>query len=379
MTDNALSNDEIITRDPILRVLCRKWNWSDTRIILTASLVAAFIFLVPGGLASASYHPAQASDGIAGDIPLITLWTLIFSPILWGFYIWQARTLSQIFSQLDEKGVLGRLDSKARTENIEKTRAVFRSSTHPILFLIAFILVAGYWGMRITSQSDLYLAHGKYWFEVKWYLPLYIIAWSLALYVMYGALLRQIVFIAEISTLFRKIEIQVNPLDSDEVGGLAPVSQLISGTLMFAIGFGLLISIFILVGHYLRGINVFERPDMLGAFGLYVVLAPFCLFVPTLAVRNAMLRARSKILAPIADEFRKIIEQANIADQGFKEQNERLKELQERYDTILETYPVVPLSKGLLRIFSLAASVPYLSSVIPIAIDWLTANKGITP
>jgi len=341
--------------------------------------VAAFIFLVPGGLASVSYHPAQASDGIAGDTLLIAMWALIFSPILWGFYLWQARTLSRIFTQLDEKGVLGRPNSQAQTENVEKTTAVFRSSTHPIIFLIALILVAGYWGMRITSQSDLYLVHGKYWFEVKWYLPLYIIAWSFALYVMYVALLRQIVFIAELSTLFRKIEIQVNPLDPDEVGGLAPVSQLISGTLVFVIGFGLLISIFILVGHYLRGINVFERPDTLSAFALYVVLAPFCLSVPTLAVRNAMLRARSKILAPITEEFRKIIEQANIADPIFKEQNEHLKELQERYDIIVEAYPVVPLSKSLLRIFSLAASVPYLSGVIPIAIDWLTVNKGIAP
>jgi len=342
-----------------------------------ASLLVPFILLFIGSIANAMAHSAQPTDGITGDLPLIAMWTLIFSPIIWGFYLWQAQILSQIFRQLEEKGVLGRTNSQVQEANADKIEVVFRRATHPVISLLALIFVAGYWGWRIASTSDQSPVQNTYWFQIKWYLPLYISAWSLALYALYVAIIRQIVFIAELSTLFRNAEIQINPLDADEVGGLAPVSHLISGTLVFLIGFGLLVSLYILVGYYYHGPNIFHRLDILAAFAIYVVLAPFGLFVPTLAVRDAMLRARSKILAPIAEEFRNIIEQGNLADQNFKEQNTRLKELQERYNTIVETYPVVPLSKSLLRLFSLAASIPYLSGVIPIAVDWLNANRII--
>jgi len=79
-------------------------------------------------------------------------------------------------------------------------------------------------------------------------------------------------------------------------------------------------------------------------------------------------------LAPIAEEFQKIVEEAVVDEGGFKGQNERLKELQERYRIIIDTYPAVPLSKSVLRILSLAASVPYISGLVPIAIDWLKSG-----
>ena len=371
MKSIELGDNEIIKRDPILRLLRQKWNWSGARILVTASLVSAFIFLVFGGIANSSFHPGHAADSIAADYGLIALWTLIFSPVLWGFYLWQGHTLSRIFPLLAEKGVFGKADSESKRHNAEKVNAVFLSATHPMIFVLGLLFVSGYWAMRIYSPHDQIMAQGKYWFDVKWYLPLYILGWSIALYVMYVAILRQIAFLAGLSMLFRTAEIQVNPLDSDEVGGLAPVSQLISGTLFFLISFGLLISIYILVSYY-RGIDIFSRLDMLGSLGVYMVLAPFCLIVPTVSVRNSMLAARSKVLAPIAEEFRRIIEGGNVSDKDFKEQNARLKELQDRYNTIVATYPVVPLSKSLLRILSLAASIPYLSGIVPIALEWLT-------
>jgi len=46
----------------------------------------------------------------------------------------------------------------------------------------------------------------------------------------------------------------------------------------------------------------------------------------------------------------------------------------ERYRIIIDTYPAMPLSKSVLRILSLAASIPYVSGLVPIAIDWLQSG-----
>jgi hypothetical protein len=364
MALNDLSHNEIITRDPLLRWLCIRLNWSNTRIIVMASLVAAVFFFVPGGIASASYQAAKTTDGIAGDYKLFSLWILIFSPGCWGLYLWQARIFTQILLQPYEKGVFGKTNSKVQKANAEKIRAVFHNTAHPALLGLALVAVAGFWSLRFYFQSGLFQTVGKYWYEVKWDLPFYVLGWSLALFVLYTAILRQFVFIANFWALFRKAELEINPLDPDEVGGLGAVSQFISAMLMFVIGFGFLISIFMFIS-YQRGINLFARGDTLSTLVLYLILAPFAMLASTLPVRGAMLRARSKILAPIAEEFRKLMERASAVDEGLKGQNEHLQVLQERYRIIMDTYPVVPLSKSLLRIFGFLASIPYLSVLTP--------------
>jgi len=367
MTPTDISPDEIINRDPLLRWLCIRLKWTDMRIIVMASLVTALVFFVPGGIASVSYQRANPSNGsgIAGDVFLFTLWTLVFSPAFWGLYLWQARSFSRTLLQPYEKGVFGKTNSKVRKANAERTQAVFRSTAHPAILWMALISVAGFWSLRFYFQSGLFRTTGTYWFEVKWDLPFYLLGWSVALYVLYVAILRQFVFIANFWALFRKADLEINPLDPDEVGGLGAISQFISIILAVVIGFGLLISTFMFIS-YQRHVNLFERGDTVSAVVLYLILAPFAMLASTLSVRNAMLRARAKILAPIADEFRKLMEGARITDADFKGQNEHLQDLQARYRIIMDTYPVTPLSKSLLRIFGLVASVPYLSVLTPL-------------
>ncbi len=372
MANSILSSDnEVLRQDPLLRLLCVRLGWSNGRIILAASVFAAFVLFIIGGMARRTYEATGAvtSTHAGRELFLIAMWALIFSPIIWWVYLWQARTISQVFIQLSAKGVFGAPDSEGWLAASRKVKEVVRRSTHPLISLLAFLSVLGLWTIRAYSMGK-----DAYWFEVRWYFPMHVIAWSLAIYILYVAVIRQVVFIADLSVLFRNTVIHVNPLEPDGVGGLGAVGALISWTIVFLIALGLLISIFIGT-TYKFGDNIFARPDTLSAFAFYVVLAPFVLIVPTVAVRNAMLKARSVLLAPIAEEFRRALEQTmdggQVNEKELGGQNERLKALQERHKIIMDTYPILPISENVLKIFSLAASIPYLSGIVPVVIDWL--------
>jgi hypothetical protein len=379
MTDNILLSDrEVIKQDPLLRLLCVRLQWSTGQIILATSFFAAFILLVFGGIARKVHQPLPGTPFIGNDLILFAMWAVLFSPLMWMFYLWQAHSIPRLFAQLSEKGVFGTPGSESWSTASRRIAEVVRRCVHPLIFLLAFLVIVAWWSLRLYLLD----VRGQYWFEVKWYLPLYLIAWSLAVYVLCVAAIRHIVFIADLSVLFRNTDIHVNPLDTDGVGGLGAVGALISRTLVFLIGLGLLVGIFIVTTYY-RGGNIFAQPDILIDFTVYVVLAPYVLIVPTVSVRNAMLRARAILLAPIAEEFRRSLEQTievgQIDEKELSAQNGRLKELQTRHKLIMDTYPVLPISETLLRIFSLTASLPYLSTIVPIGIDWLASARGFQP
>src|SRR5215216_1669826 len=108
MINSILSSDnEVIKQDPVLRLLCVRLRWSNARIILVASLFSAFILLIIGGIARRVYQPFPDTPYIGNDLILIVMWTVIFSPIMWLVYLWQAQTISRLFIQLSDKGVFG--------------------------------------------------------------------------------------------------------------------------------------------------------------------------------------------------------------------------------------------------------------------------------
>ena len=374
MVDSEINRDKLFQQDPILRLLALKSGWTNTRIILIMSLLPGLILLMGGYIAVTTYRGTKVITGIDTTIPLIILWMFFFSPIIWGFCLWQARTFPTIFIKLFEKGVFGEQNVAGWQSANKEVNDILSRLNHPLIFLVALLFLVGFWSNRFYLQADIFLDENEYWFEVKWYLPIYVVSWSISIYVLYIAIIRHIVFVADISYFFRRVNIQVNPLDPDGVGGLDAIGSFIKWTLVFIIGYGFLAAIFILT-TYLRGGDILVRADTLSFFVLYVVLTPFFLFVPITSVKNAMLRARSKILLPISKEFQKALEEFQITKQNDPEElkkiNEKLKQLQEYREIIIKSFPTLPIAEGVVKVFRLLATIPYLSSIMPLVIDFL--------
>lgn len=146
MANSILSSDnEVLRQDPLLRLLCVRLGWSNGRIILAASVFAAFVLFIIGGMARRTYEATGAvtSTHAGRELFLIAMWALIFSPIIWWVYLWQARTISRVFIQLSAKGVFGAPDSEGWLAASRKVKEVVRRSTHPLISLLAFLSVLG--------------------------------------------------------------------------------------------------------------------------------------------------------------------------------------------------------------------------------------------
>jgi len=246
---------------------------------------------------------------------------------------------------------------------------------HPIIYLVALLVLLVFWVNEfLIAWPEQFSISREYWFEIKWYLPIHILVWSISLYVLFLFVLRQVIFILGMARLFNKSEIEVKPLDPDECGGLGVIGNFIKSSILFAVGLGFIAVLFALEVYW-TGSDVLRRTDVLALFSLYVILIPFCLLVPVFSTRNAMLRAHQRVLSPIADEFQAALSpvQSKIPQDSsdLKELNEKLEQLQRYRETILQSYPTSPLPLGVLRKFSITATIPFLSGVASVALQLL--------
>ncbi len=100
------------------------------------------------------------------------------------------------------------------------------------------------------------------------------------------------------------------------------------------------------------------------------------LILPMISAHNAMQEARDKKLHEISKEFEKSLSEAIVSEtneaETIKETNEKLKELQTRYNIVAESFPTWPVPARLFRNFSITASLPLVSGLISMGINYST-------
>ncbi len=376
MDHPEITQDDLIKRDPILRVLCAGWKLSNARIILLVSVLTGLLFFGVGGIASFTYAGPGKRITAFDNFAFLTAWIILFAPLMWGTFLWQSRVVTTLILRLVKGGSFGNPTSDNGQHVIRLAKQTYTLMTHPLLYLLVVLTLAGFWAIEfMIAWPEQFRLSTEYWYEVRWYLPVHILAWTLSLYPLFLFIYRQVIFIVRLAVIFKKSEVEVKPLDPDECGGLGEVSEFIKTSLLFAIGLGLLAVLFSFA-LYLNGSNPLHRPDAAGLFAIYISLAPFCLLVPLLSGRGAMLRARHKFLLPIAREFQEVLESSRkeIPEQiaAAKELNERLEQIQRYRDIVLKTYPTMPMSLGALQRVSISATIPLISGVASLVIQLLS-------
>lgn len=372
-TQDSMMSDVILQGDPILHRLMGKLKWNARRIILFMSLLSALLFLGIGALASSMYMGSGNRFASPANLNFYLQWVFILSPLIWGAYVWQAKSTAKVLDNLAANGILGDLASANFKNANDLSKSILHSMIWKPNYVIIVLLIALFWFNDLLNLwPQQFVQAPEYWFEIKWYLPIHLFAYSIGLFVLFLFILRQVVFVVGLYRLFSRIEIQVKPLDPDESGGLGAIGDFAKSSLLFAIGLGLVAVAFgLFVGAL--GLNQFQRVDVLVFYGLYIILVPICLLAPIFSVRNAMLRARSNVLRPIAEEFQELLAKASLSlstpNANLKDIDDKLVQLQRHRDLIMETYPTLPISMRSLRRFSLTATLPLVSGVLSLVLQ----------
>ena len=370
--DSATSND-IIQRDPILRFFMLKLKWSTGHIIVFMALLAGVLFFGVGAVASYMYTGPGNRLGSSGDLGFQLYWVFVLSPILWGAYIWQARNTPNLVENLLQNGVLGDSTSGQFKKAINQSKAIFDRMLWRPSYIVAALLIVLFWlNSWLYGWPQQFAINREYWFDIKWYLPIHLLTYTIGLFVLLIFIFRQVVFVVGLYRLFKRIDIKVKPLDPDESGGLGVIGDFAKSSLLFAIGLGLIaVSYGTLIS--VGGADLSRRLDVLAFYGIYIILAPVCLLAPIFSVRSAMLRARSEVLRPIAQEFQETLARATLnlstANPDLKDLDDKLIQLQRHRELILETYPTLPIAIRSLRRFSLTALLPLASGILSLALQ----------
>ncbi len=373
MQAETVSLDEIIARDVFLRSLCHNRKMNSAQVVLLVCVLSAFLFWGVGGMASALYtgpgKPITAPDNLV----FMVAWVLIFVPLIWGAYLWQSKSAPALIVGLLEGKSFGMPGSENGRNVARRAKKIFDSMLSRRVYFFAFVILLIFWGVEFTvSWPEQLSQQTEYWFDVGWYLPIHLLAWSLSLYPLFIFALRHITFVIGLRHIFLRHRVEVRPLDPDDCGGLGETGNFVKSSIRVAVGLGF-IAVFFGFVVYANGSNVLRRPDVLSLFALYIAFVPFSLIVPVTSARAAMLRARDRVLAPLAQEFQETLfslqQKIPQATGDFKEVNERLKEMQVYRETILRTYPTMPILLGALQQFSISAALPLITGIVSLILQ----------
>jgi hypothetical protein len=360
--------------DPVIGLFVRKWKWSDTRIILFVMVISSIIMVGAGSIANSMYNGTGGRISAVGNIGFILVWILLFLPLLWGMYLWQIRATKRLLETLREGKVISDKDSKRKTEIAQIETSLFQRLTKIDVYLIAIVLQGIFWYYElIVAWPQQFNLNHQYWYDVKWYFPLHVLAWEIGLYALSMIIVRHLIIVLRISKFIQKVDFQLEILHPDSAGGIGIIGDFIKTSSLFAIGLGAIAAIYALEVS-LVGSPLLERYDVLGFFIIYLGLVPICLIYPLTSTQRSMLKARNKILEPIAQEFQETLQMAQskiteISTEEIKGLNERLDQLQKHREIILQNYPVSPLLINTLRTFSVSAALPIVSGVTSIALQ----------
>lgn len=357
--------------DPILAMCRDKLKLSDAQII---AINIGFTFIchhILGFLASYTHSGSGERYSNPSNLYFGLAWLLLFTPLIWYFYLRQQEILSQVLKSFEKDDLIGAVipESKPLVQSFAAFYNLFmqritlkRWSFLALLPVISFWLYHYLfsWSVKFTEEQTL-----PFWYAVKWFTPFYILGFSVTFYILWLLALKYIQVFYLFNHLFTWFELKVKPAYPDGVGGLEIFGKLLIQRGMMAIGVGI-IALAYGLQIWANTNNLFQA-DLLVLFAFYLTIIPLSLILPMLGVHNAMERARTKSLEGISKEISAVL--ANLdpiisSDAAtIKATNEKLVALKETYQLLYATFPTWPISFNAARNFSVTAVLPLVSTL----------------
>lgn len=377
MNEKILSDEILIEKDPFLKLFFSKLDWSSEAILLFASIISTILFIGIGSIASNAYTGTGKHIFSIDNIGFAIVWILLFSPLMWGLFLWQARKAPKYFEGLIGENIFGSEGSDKRVFVVREINNLYGNMNAFWVYLVVLVFFVAFWGTELCyTWPRQFLISKQYWYEVKWYLPIHIFAWSFGLYPLFVAVTRQVFFVFGLSKILNKIDVEIKPLHPDEVGGMSGIGSFVKDSMWFVFGMGF-IAVLFAIEVSLTGATVFQRTDVISLFFLYVLLAPICLLLPIFSSRNSMTRARDKYLQPISTEIHTIMELAqntisHPTEKELRQIDDKVEQLVKHREMICQLYPISPLPINIFRNFSITATIPVISGLVSVVVQFLS-------
>lgn len=364
--------------DPLLYFFKEKLGFSSLRTVLCLITVSAIVLFGLGWIADSLYTGSGSGFKESQFCYFALVAVFLGGPVLFGFYVWQSGAFAQVLRSFEETHTIREASEKGRKHRIEsysdfldKFQMAVDSKRWTI---IAAILIVGYWMLEFLVVVPSSIAiRSSFFFEVKWFLVVLSLIASVWLYALFLISLKTVQVILYCSYLFQWFDVRVCPMHADGAGGLGALGNYTLNFSLVFVGFGAVNALTSIV-LWLAGDDPFARPDQLFYWALYIVAIPVSLVLPMLSAHRAMQEAKNKKLNEIAQEFEQTLSDASViktnSTKALKEANEKLKELQTRYDIVTASLPTWPIPARLFRNFSITASLPLVSGLMPMAIDF---------
>ncbi len=359
--------------DPFLSLLkdhLRLSSVSYAMWIAAASLLVLVLvpYLLPGPKSGFSPGMAYAQTGLLEACVILPLGGLL--------YILIPDLFAELVSSLEGNGVIDAQDP--RYQQFIQRMALWVSS--PAWTLLGALSVIAYWLFRLSYRTDLVSTLPVSDSARMFYRILELMLYSPVLFgasVTVGRMLSGLFFSGQ---LFYRFDLNINPLHEDQVGGLNMVGRNLIGGILFATVIG-----FAAIGLNLSmqnglGLNDSNRPEVLALKLIYVLLVPLFFFCWLWAPHQALLKARQRLLRPLADEFKTSLaystKSLKTTDKGddaasLKSQVDRLMEIKRQYDFLQDAFPTWPLPNRTVKNLIATASLPTIPPVLAILLPML--------
>jgi ABC-type multidrug transport system fused ATPase/permease subunit len=367
--------------DPLLYFFKEKLRFSSLDIVLCLTGAVAIAVFGLGWIADYSY----AGSGIRFIEPAFYSQMLAFFvfglSIAVGFYVWQPGAIVHVLKSLEQTGVIqavseqGSRHIKSYPDFLIQLQAAIDSRKWAVISTVFALGFCAFEALVALPATFHMFGRSAFWYDVRWFRVVVLAAFFVWLYVIFMISLKLLQAILYFNRLFQWFDVRIRPLHPDEAGGLGALGSLTWKTSLTIVGVGAAAAVYSVI-DWLAGANPLARPDLLIFWASYILATPISLIVPMLSAHRAMQQARNEKLNEIAQEFDKTLSDAAVTKTGdadaIKKANEKLQELQTRYEIVATSLPTWPIPARLFRNFSITASLPLLSGLASMVINFAT-------
>jgi len=301
------------------------------------------------------------------ELPVAIFAFLVTAPVIWLFYTWQPRGISEAFHQLYKNGVIG----QPRDTQVQ-IGFILRDFWDKRWFWLSLVIVIV--GLFLWLYGVFYLynpfsfGENMYWWMINpfYFWAIWIPLVFINLYMMVWVIFRQIAVTIAFTYVFRVFRVEPRLLHPDQCNGLAPVGDYAIRSASIAIFFGFWIFMFTTY-PMLFGQPINLKIDTILLFAIYVIAVPSLLLPPVMEAHKAMVEAKNDLLKDLAEQIRGLLMETN--PERVLISKDLLLELERRYELVRKEYRTWPFRPLSIKGFGVSAIMPILSMGISYLVD----------
>ncbi|QSJ14518.1 hypothetical protein JYQ62_21685 [Nostoc sp. UHCC 0702] len=351
--NHRLQENKLCRSDPIAYLLLEKLHFSPLSAGLW-SLAIAVIFYLLVALVSHTLWLKAGHRGLLQD-PIPWIAAIVINPVVVGYYLWSFQAINSVINNIDASNVV-----KIDRLKIERISSFLYYKRLRNLFALGSGVGIGI--LVFVTQPNL----SKSWTSSGLLPNLSVtIATLIIIYMGTILILNLINNIQILHRIFRKKNLNINPLHPDRCGGLRPLSDysLKAAYLITILGFWISIISYQTITQS-RGQDYWYIYFIVI---LYISLSLACFFGPLLTAHRGMEEAKKKLLHKIAHQFQADYSQIHNSltedAETLKIRTEKVRELRTFY-TMTDEFPVWPFDVQTFRRYLLSVTTPLLTLLV---------------